>query len=271
VKSTLQFYQPLFLGIAHSPEIKQVQLTAPEQEGFPQQRFPDVPVNLLKVYFGKVDTTPSIEALVRKAVDWYNQNVETIPPLERDNRKNHRLHLRMTGEVLGLLPSAHSALEAYRQYVATFNALETKVAPGKKDYRMYCHDKVPKIGPNYYLVRHYGFYILVFAPNGAIESFRRNTPTVVDMDGKNRPDMALRMQFFNATGSDFDRLQKLLQANNQQPTGIPTFLADTLVYTRQVFKAGANGQDAWGQTYPLSQEAYRRKKTFTSGLRETKA
>lgn len=252
--------------------IKPVQPSSPVQQA--------IAAPLRTLYFGDAEAvTPSsaprtqvrtpAEQLIAQAVDWYDGHVRTIPSLDRKDRTNHRLHLRMIGDVLGLLPPLRNSRQAYRQYVQTFNALETKVAPGKKDFRMYCHDRIPLPRDNDYILRNYGFYILVFAPNGAIESFRHNTPPAVDMNGRTETDGNLRRTYFDLAGEDFDRLQTLLNEKGQSLSGVPDFLADPENYTRSVFKPGTDGQDAWQNDYVVPNETRQRKATFKESLRDS--
>lgn len=227
-----------------------------------------IPASVLRVYFAQNPKKPSAitDPNIRKAVDWFHQHVEAIPALARESRKNHRVHLRQVGEILGLLPAVNSSREAYQQYTGTFNAVEKKVAPAKKDFRMYCHDKIPKPTGNTYMIRHYGFYILVFAPNGAVESFRRNTPLAVEIDEKNQTDFPLRIKLFGETENDSQRLLELTQQKGEAVCGLPDFLLDAPLYTRSVFKTGADGKDAWGSPYTLPVEKRDRLEQFEKSL-----
>jgi hypothetical protein len=209
-----------------------------------------VSAGVLQAYFGanfQAETPNPFELLARQAVAWFHQSIEPIPPLERDNRKNHRVHLRMMGDVLGLLPVASSAQEAYRQYVAIFKALEAKAAPGKKDYRMVCHGALPMMGHPPYGIRQDGFYVLVFAPNGAVESFRRNTPAEIEIDGITATHYPLRSALFEATRKDYEQLRMWMEQLQEPPSAPPAELADPQAYTRRIFKAGSDGKDAWNQ------------------------
>lgn len=223
-----------------------------------------VPAGVLRVYFAQNFKKPPSPngSEIREAVDWFHQHVEDIPALARGSRKNHRVHLRIVGEILGLLPSVNSSLTAYQQYTGTFNAVQKKVAPTQKDFRMYCHDKIPKPVGNLYMIRHYGFYLLVFAPNGAVESFRRNTPPAVEIDGNTQTDFPLRIKLFGETENDSKRLLDLTQQKGEAVCGLPDFLSDASTYTRSVFKAGADGKDAWGSPCPLSVEKHEYRERF---------
>lgn len=236
-----------------------------------------VSARILHAYFGhayfganfKAEAPNPFDPLARQAVDWFHQSIETIPPLERDNRKSHRVHLRMMGDVLGLLPVANSAQEAYRQYVATFKALESKAAPGKKDYRMVCHGALPMTGNPPYGIRQDGYYILVFAPNGAVESFRRNTPAEVEIDGVTATNYPLRSSLFEATRKDYEQLRTWLGQLQETLATPPAGLVDPQAYTRRIFKVGHDGKDAWSQlcTVPLQEE----KKQFEAWRAQSQA
>lgn len=225
--------------------------------------FPPMPTGLTQVYFAAAKKPPTPEYLAaQRAVAWFHQNVETIPPLDRTSRKNHRVHLKMMGEVLGFLPAASTAREACQQYTDTFNALETHVAPGKKDYRMVCDKKIPNAEANEYIVKQHGYYILVYGANGAIESFRRHTPPAVEIDGTTETDFPLRVQLFGETSADYDSVQAMLEANNHIQKGVPALLADTSRYARSIFKPGADGLDAWGQPFQFSADRILQKTAF---------
>ena len=224
--------------------------------------------DLLKVYFGaadvdRFDIRPGQKAPIRQAVAWYNQNVMPIPPIVRgDNRKNHGVHLRMIGEVVGLLPRQSSAQDAYWLYMDTFNGFERSVAPGKKDMRMYCHDREKKTAkPGQYLTRQYGFHILVFAPNGAIEAFRRKVPSAANMNGRPGENIGTRMQWFDKTEEDYDKLLVLIEKKQGEQVGPPKVLG-TSKYVRRILNPGTDGNDAWKQPAVLAPETVANRAAF---------
>ncbi|MBY0405898.1 MAG: hypothetical protein K2X66_18490 [Cyanobacteria bacterium] len=226
-------------------------------KNFATQNLKTVPSDLLKLYFGAVKAdksfaNKSIDPKILKAVDWYDETIEKIPVLDRVSRQNHRIHLKMMGQILGLLPPVSSAQEALRLYIDVFNAVEKKVAPTLKSYRMICDEKrTTKIAASDYKVLHHGFYILVFAPNGAIESFRRNPPPSVEIDGVTETDFKKRLAYFGKTAEDYETiledLQRLGKAQENSLMKMPKCLASRKKYQRTVFKTSASGQDAWNQ------------------------
>jgi hypothetical protein len=238
----------------------------PNKQSFPlpslqknsiSQNLETAPSDLLKLYFGAVKADKSlankgVDPQILKAVDWYDETIEKIPVLDRVSRKNHRVHLKMMGQILGLLPPVSSAQEALRLYIDVFNAVEQKVAPTQKSYRMICDEKrTTKIAASDYKVLQHGFYILVFAPNGAIESFRRNAPPSVEIDGVTETDFKKRLAYFGKTAEDYETilvdLQRLGEAQENSLMKMPKCLASRKKYQRTVFKTSATGHDAWNQ------------------------
>lgn len=250
----------------------QPQPPTPPRAPTPTPRLQRAPSQLLSVYFGNIQPTSArLERQARQATLWYHQHIEAIPALARDNRHHHHRHLHIIGQVLGLLPPARSASEVHRQYVAAFQAVQHQAAPRPQDIRMSCDPTPPTADPQAYLLQHYDFYILVFAPNGAVESFRRNTPTSVAFTPGNPPDMAKRIQLFQATGADFSKLKALIQAQQPARAGIPDILATPGAYSRSVLKPGHDGKDAWQQAHKPSPQQVQQKDAFHAWVRQTGA
>lgn len=212
------------------------------------------------------ESLPINPGYLQQVIIWYHTQIKPIQPLVRGDHIKIREHLKIIGDIVGLMPSAQNALQAYQQYEQVFNAVESHEVP-RKMYRMYCKQKAGHVGPNQFLVFPYGFYLLVFSPNGAIESFRRVTPPEVDTDAKGvAPNPNLRKQRLDDVDNDYESLKTFIISKSQGGTypglHLPVFLADTTRYTRQVFKLGNNGLDAWNQAYTSSSDQVKLHRQF---------
>ncbi len=214
-----------------------------------------IPPTLCQVYFGVSEPDKALGNLkqrIQTLVHTYRTQVEAIPTLMRDNRINHRVHLRIIGTLLGYLPPTASPKESYHQYQLIFNAVQRAVAPGKKDYRMVCYTKSKPVSDDTYWIQQYGYHVLVFAPNGAVESYRRITPPDVEIDGVTPTNFQKRLQLFSKTEEDVKAVLKQLNTENPMPHSPPEPLSDPNHYSRTLFKLSANGLDAWSQPATLT-------------------
>lgn len=217
------------------------------------------------VLFGKDVTEPVTPA---QLIQWYEKNIAPIQPLEGASRVQHGKHLAITAQLLGLMPPVNTAQEAFQLYKKVFNTVENtgvknskKIAnahQGQRAFRMHMHEQTIEKPVQGYGILPYGFHILLFAPNGAIETYRHLTPPSVAVDENTNTDFSLRVSYFNQVAKDVTRLKDTLRKRKYPNLSIPRMLADTTQYTRTIAQAGADGKDAWNKTVDWAQHPFKK-------------
>ncbi len=230
---------------------------------------PAVPGMLVPVLFGSTKTVSDKKQPVTPAllIQWYEKNIGPIQPLEGTSRVQHGKHLGITAQLLGLMPPVNTAEEAFQLYKKVFNTVEnTGVANYKKQanasedrraFRMHMHEQTIERPVQGYGILPYGFHILIFAPNGAIETYRHLTPPSVAIDDKTNTDFNLRVNYFGQVAKDVSRLKDTLRKRKYPNLSLPRMLADTTRYTRTLVQAGGDGKDAWNQIVDWTQHPFK--------------
>lgn len=217
------------------------------------------------VLFGTDVTEPVTPA---QLIQWYEKNIAPIQPLEGASRVQHGKHLAITAQLLGLMPPVNTAQEAFQLYKKVFNTVENtgvknskKIAnahQGQRAFRMHMHEQTIEKPVQGFGILPYGFHILLFAPNGAIETYRHLTPPSVAVDENTNTDFSLRVSYFNQVAKDVTRLKDTLRKRKYPNLSIPRMLADTTQYTRTIAQAGADGKDAWNKTVDWAQHPFKK-------------
>ena len=210
------------------------------------------------VHFGRdvaSEQQQAQEVEIRPFVRWYHENIRKLLPLRQQDRSNHSEHMIAIGRLLGLLPPSNSAGEAVKQYAGLFNTLEKFAAPvNQPDRQMRFYESNDCIETHGYQVKPYIFHVLVFAPNGAVERFRRVTPLEADVRDGKESNLALRTSIAKAVRDDVKRLGAAIYNQGGELSEIPHPFSDETRYQREVFAPGQGGLDAWGQPFVATKE-----------------
>lgn len=199
-----------------------------------------------------------------QVVVWYQKRYGNIPPLNVQNRQNHRIHLALVGQLLSLLPAVPTAQAAFAQYKKLFNAVENASLPkntgekgiSEKGIRMYCHENKLEATDKQYGVLTYGFHLLIFAPNGAVESYRLTTPPAVEVNEGTETDFSQRVKLFGQVAKDAEALGKLLAKAQPGQAKRPKRLRTDGRYQCTFSRPGTDGKDPWGQDLSQANHPY---------------